>query len=162
MKQNDGLKYKISLKKGYRILYFVLFIFFLLCTLYFGIRIFNASIDTMLFGGGFTVFFLMFLLWDLYELTRKCERYKGKVVYSFFLKKKEYKLSDIAFSNQIIEDFYMDHGDGYVSRSWDKVTTFYNKQGKKIFKFGLAYENVELLAREVKNAQKSISNQKKK
>ena len=53
-------------------------------------------------------------------------------------------------------------GDGNASSSWDKVTTFYNKQGEKLFKFGLAYDNVQLLVRDVKNTQRSISNQKKK
>ena len=60
-----------------------------------------------------------------------------------------------------IEEFYKDYGDGNVSRSWDKVTIFYNKQGEKLFKFGLAYDNVQLLVRDVKNTQRSISNQKK-
>ena len=58
--------------------------------------------------------------------------------------------------------FYKDYGDGNVSSSWDKVTTFYNKQGEKLFKFGLAYDNVQLLVRDAKNTQRSISNQKKK
>ena len=35
--------------------------------------------------------------------------------------------------------FYKDYGDGNVSSSWDKVTTFYNKPGEKLFKFGLAF-----------------------
>ena len=115
----------------------------------------------MIFGIGITVIFLIFLFCSLYGLTRKCERYKGKVVYSFFLTKREYKLSDIAFSNEKIEEFYKDYGDGNVSSSWDKVTIFYNKQGEKLFKFGLAYDNVQLLVRDVKNTQRSISNQKK-
>ena len=105
---------------------------------------------------------LLFLFCFLYGLTKKCERYKGKVVYSFFLTKREYKLSDIAFSNEEIEEFCKDYGDGILSSSWDKVTTFYNKQGKKLFKFGLDYDNVQLLVRDVKNTQRSISNQKKK
>lgn len=71
-------------------------------------------------------------------------------MYSFFLTKREYKLSDIAFSNEEIEEFCKDYGDGILSSSWDKVTTFYNKQGKKLFKFGLDYDNVQLLVRDVK------------
>ena len=162
MKQNGGVIYKISLKTGYRILYVVLSIFFLVCMLYFGIVSFCTDIYKMFLGIGFTVLFLMFLLCTLYGLTKKCERYKGKVVYSFLLKKREYNLSDIAFSNEKIEEFSKDYGDGNVSSSWDKVTTFYNKQGKKLFKFGLAYDNVQLLVSDVKNTQKSISNQRKK
>lgn len=161
MKQNGGVRYKISLKTGYRILYVVLSIFFLVCTLYFGIVSFCTGIYKMFLGIGFTVLFLIFLLCTLYGLTKKCERYKGKVVYSFLLKKREYNLSDIVFSNEKIEEFSKDYGDGNVSSSWDKVTTFYNKQGKKLFKFGLAYDNVQLLVSDVQNTQKSISNQKK-
>ena len=78
------------------------------------------------------------------------------------IRRREYNLSDIASSNEKIEEFYKDYGDGNVTSSWDKVTTFYNKQGKKLFKFGLAYDNVQLLGKEVKNTQKSISNQKRK
>ena len=78
------------------------------------------------------------------------------------IRRREYNLSDIASSNEKIEEFYKDYGDGNVTSSWDKVTTFYNKQGKKLFKFGLAYDNIQLLVKEVKNTQKSISNQKRK
>ncbi len=159
---NEEPRYEISLKKGYRILYIGMSIFFLVCALYFGILSFNADTDTMLFGIGFTGIFLVFLFCSLYGLTKKCKRYKGKVVYSFLLKKREYNLSDITFSNEKIEEFYKDHGAGGVTSSWDKVTTFYNKQGEKLFKFGLAYDNVQLLTRDVKTTQKSISNQKKK
>ena len=81
-------------------------------------------------------------------------------MYSFLLTKRAYNLSDIVFSNEKIEKYYTDYGDGNVS-SWDKVTTFYDKQGKKLFKFGLAYGNVQLLAKEVKNTQKSIIKSKK-
>ena len=90
-------KYIISLKKRYRILYIVMFVLFLVCTMYFGVISFCAGTDTMIFGIGITVIFFIFLFCSLYGLTRKCERYKGKVVYSFFLTKREYKLSDIAF-----------------------------------------------------------------
>lgn len=51
-------------------------------------------------------------------------------MYSFLLTKRAYNLSDIVFSNEKIEEFYTDYGDGNVSSSWDKVTTFYDKQGK--------------------------------
>ena len=105
-------KYIISLKKRYRILYIVMFALFLVCTMYFGVISLCAGTDTMIFDIGITVIFLIFLFCFLHGLTRKCERYKGKVVYSFFLTKREYKLSDIAFSNEKIEEFYKDYGVG--------------------------------------------------
>ena len=98
-------KYIISLKKRYRILYIVMFALFLVCTMYFGVISLCAGTDTMIFGIGITVIFFIFLFCFLYGLTRKCERYKGKVVYSYFLTKREYKLSDIAFSNEKLKSF---------------------------------------------------------
>ena len=73
-------KYIISLKKRYRILYIVMFVLFLVCTMYFGVISLCAGTDTMIFGIGITVIFFIFLFCFLYGLTRKCERYKGKVV----------------------------------------------------------------------------------
>ena len=78
-------KYIISLKKRYRILYIVMFALFWVCTMYFGVISLCAGTDTMIFDIGITVIFLIFLFCFLHGLTRKCERYKGKVVYSFFL-----------------------------------------------------------------------------
>jgi len=143
-------KYIISLKEGYRILHIIMSISF------------RAGTDTMVFDIGFTGIVFVFFIYTLNGMTKRCERYKEKVVYSCLFTKREYNLSDIASSNEKIEEFYKDYGDGNVTSSWDKVTTFYNKQGKKLFKFGLAYDNVQLLVKEVKNTQKSISNQKRK
>ena len=54
-------KYIISLKKRYRILYIVMFVLFLVCTMYFGATSFCAgTTDTMIFGIGITVIFLIF------------------------------------------------------------------------------------------------------
>lgn len=36
------------------------------------------------------------------------------------------------------------------------MTVFYDEKGKKIFEFGLDYDNVERLKADVKNTQKSI------
>ena len=90
--------------------------------------------------------------------AKLCIHISSRYYYTF----KFAKNGDIVFSNEKTEEFYKDYGDGNVSSSWDKVTIFYNKQGEKLFKFGLAYDNVQLLVRDVKNTQRSISNQKKK
>lgn len=42
-----------------------------------------------------------------------------------------------------------------------KVTTFYDSNEKKLFKFGMAYENVQKLEKTVANNRKSIKNMKK-
>ena len=155
-------RYKISLKKGYRIVYIVMTGFFLVCALYFGCLSFCEDALTMALGLGFTGIFLIFLFYSLQGLTKKCERYKEKVVYSVFFQRREYALSDIRFTKEKVEEFYKDHGNGDMTSSWDRVTTFYNSQGETLFKFGLAYDNVPLLVNDVKKTQKSIAKQKKK
>ena len=51
----------------------------------------------------------------------------------------------------------LDYGNIVPTYSYDKLTVFYDKKGKKIFKFGLAYDNVERLKADVNNTQKKHS-----
>ncbi len=53
-------KYIISLKKRYRILYIVMFVLFLVCTMYFGVISFCAGTDTMIFALESQLFSLYF------------------------------------------------------------------------------------------------------
>ena len=112
-------KYITSLKEGYRILHIIMSILFLSCTLYFGMISFRAGTDTMVFDIGFTGIVFVFFIYTLNGMTKRCERYKEKVVYSCLFTKREYNLSDIASSNEKIEEFYKDYGDGNVSNNWD-------------------------------------------
>jgi len=100
-------KYIISLKEGYRILHIIMSISF------------RAGTDTMVFDIGFTGIVFVFFIYTLNGMTKRCERYKEKVVYSCLFTKREYNLSDIASSNEKIEEFYKDYGDGNVSNNWD-------------------------------------------
>ena len=55
--------------------------------------------------------------------------------------------------------FTLDDGTGTdrtILSGIHKVTVFYDEKGKKIFEFGLDYDNVERLKADVKNTQKSI------
>ena len=81
-------KYIISLKKGYRILHIIMSIFFLSCTLYFGMISFRAGTDTMVFDIGFTGIVFVFFIYTLNGMTKRCERYKGKVVYTCLFTKR--------------------------------------------------------------------------
>ena len=93
-------KYIISLKKRYRILYIVMFALFLVCTMYFGVISLCAGTDTMIFDIGITVIFSYIFILFLHGLTRKCEKIQRQSCVFIFLTKREYKLSDIAFSNE--------------------------------------------------------------
>ncbi len=46
--------------------------------------------------------------------------------------------------------------DRVAATGHDSVTIFYDKNGKPIFKFGLAYENVERLKDDVKKARENL------
>lgn len=159
---NEELKYKISLKKGYKIFYIIMSILFFGCMMFFGIVSFFIDTDVRTISICITLIFFIFLLCSLYNLTKKCERCKRKIMYSYLWIKKKYRLSDIVSFNTKNNEIHIDQRDGIVNSSYDKITTFYDKQGKKLFKFGLAYDNIQLLVNDVKNTQKSISNKKRK
>ncbi len=51
--------------------------------------------------------------------------------------------------------------DGAISvDGWDIVSTFSDVNGKKIFSFGLAYENIDCFTKDVLAIQKNILKQK--
>lgn len=111
----------------------------------------------------FPIIFLIFGICGIAAAVKKVDVYKGKIIYRTLFKKFEYRMSDIKTTKAEYEETTV----GYLNditpvTSSDHITTFYDKSGKKQFKFGLAYDNVQLLASDVKNTQKSISNQKKK
>ena len=70
-------KYIISLKKRYRILYIVMFALFMVCTMYFGVISLCAGTDTMIFGIGITVIFLIFLFFIPTVLSANEEKKKS-------------------------------------------------------------------------------------
>ena len=111
----------------------------------------------------FPIIFLIFGICGIAAAVKKVDVYKGKIIYRTLFKKFEYRMSDIKTTKAEYEETTV----GYLNditpvTSSDHITTFYDKSGKKLFKFGLAYDNVQLLASDVKNTQRSISNQKKK
>lgn len=61
----------------------------------------------------------------------------------------------IGEEEKYIESAYCDELGGWTT-IYDKVTIFYDCNGKKLFKFGMAYENVQKLAKTVTNNRKSI------
>ena len=89
--------------------------------------------------------------------------HNGKALCYNALCKREYGISHIRSSITKEEYIHIKRGNGLSTSSWDKVTAFYDAYGKKLFRFGLAYNNVEQLKKDVENTQKSIrKNQKQK
>ena len=123
--------------------------------LLFGLAIFLIIIPLPLF---------IFGIIGIVSATKRVEVYKGKVIYHIGFKNKEYRMSDIQTSKTKSETYRtgLDYGNIVPIYSYDKLTVFYDKKGKKIFKFGLAYDNVERLKADVNNTQKSIAKQHNK
>lgn len=123
----------------------------------------EQEVDFYVFLGVWVIPLLFIILGSIgiFSATKRVEVYKGKIIYHIGVKNKEYRMSDIKTSKTQIHTYWtgLHYGDIVSVENHDKITVFYDKEGKKIFKFGLAYNNVERLKTDVNNTQKSISRQ---
>ncbi len=111
----------------------------------------------------FPLFFIMFGVIGITSATKRVEVYKGKIIYHNGVKNIEYRMSDLKTFKTQIETFQVGYLEDIIPvEADDTTTTFYDKTGKKVFKFGSAYYNIERLAADIKNTQKSISRQQSK
>ena len=170
MNQENQLRYSIKMKKIRKIfnltislLMLIPSIVIMVLQIFFYITERETKFPVFLGTLIFPIIFLIFGICGIAAAVKKVDVYKGKIIYRTLFKKFEYRMSDIKTTKAEYEETTV----GYLNditpvTSSDHITTFYDKSGKKLFKFGLAYDNVQLLASDVKNTQKSISNQKKK
>jgi hypothetical protein len=110
------------------------------------------------------VFLIICALIGLYENIKSVYVYKGKVTYMSLFRRAEYKPIEIYCAKEkevIIEDISTDSGLMPGNGAYDRVTTFYDVKGKKLFSFGLAYDNVQQLEKYVVNNRKSYEGSKK-
>ena len=170
MNQENKLRYSIKMKKYGKIFNLIISLLILIPSIvimvlqiFFYITERETKFPVFLGTLIFPIIFLIFGICGIAAAVKKVDVYKGKIIYRTLFKKFEYRMSDIKTTKAEYEETTV----GYLNditpvTSSDHITTFYDKSGKKLFKFGLAYDNVQLLASDVKNTQKSISNQKKK
>lgn len=170
MNQENKLRYSIKMKKYGKIFNLIISLLMLIPSIvimvlqiFFYITERETKFPVFLGTLIFPIIFLIFGICGIAAAVKKVDVYKGKIIYRTLFKKFEYRMSDIKTTKAEYEETTV----GYLNditpvTSSDHITTFYDKSGKKLFKFGLAYDNVQLLASDVKNTQKSISNQKKK
>ena len=170
MNQENKLRYSIKMKKYGKIFNLIISLLMLIPSIvimvlqiFFYITERETKFPVFLGTLIFPIIFLIFGICGIAAAVKKVDIYKGKIIYRTLFKKFEYRMSDIKTTKAEYEETTV----GYLNditpvTSSDHITTFYDKSGKKLFKFGLAYDNVQLLASDVKNTQKSISNQKKK
>lgn len=170
MNQENKLRYSIKMKKYGKIFNLIISLLMLIPSIvimvlqiFFYITERETKFPVFLGTLIFPIIFLIFGICGIAAAVKKVDVYKGKIIYRTLFKKFEYHMSDIKTTKAEYEETTV----GYLNditpvTSSDHITTFYDKSGKKLFKFGLAYDNVQLLASDVKNTQKSISNQKKK
>ena len=160
----EELKYKVSIRKGYKLFYSIFSIFsFLLLTVSISLSIANSEASSYYMAEIFVVLFcLVFSFLGIYQNIKSVYVYKGKIVYKTLFKKKEYRPIEIYCAKTKIvgtKAYVSDYGITGCG-TWDKVTTFYNKSGKKLFAFGLAYENVSKLEKNITNNRKSFNGSK--
>ena len=170
MNQENKLRYSIKMKKYGKIFNLIISLLMLIPSIvimvlqiFFYITERETKFPVFLGTLIFPIIFLIFGICGIAAAVKKVDVYKGKIIYRTLFKKFEYRMSDIKTTKAEYEETTV----GYLNditpvTSSDHITTFYDKSGKKLFKFGLAYDNVQLLASDVKNTRKSISNQKKK
>ncbi len=162
----EELKYKVSIQKRYK-LFFSIFSIFSFLLLAISIKLSIATCETTLdhIAAIFVVLGLLICaFFGIYQNIKSVYVYKAKIVYKTLFFRKEYQPIEIYCAKTKIEET-----EGCISYTegglpdcgtWDKVTTFYNKSGKKLFDFGLAYENVSRLEKNITNNRKSINGSK--
>lgn len=103
--------------------------------------------------------FILFGVIGVISAAKKVEVYNGKIIYYIGLKQKAYPMSDIITSKTQTEAYQsgLHYEDIVPVENNDIVTVFYDKAGKKVFRFGLAYDNVDRLKTDVVKTQKRIS-----
>ena len=162
----EELKYKVSIRKGYKLFYLIFSIFgFLLLIVSISLSIANSKTSSYYMAEIFVVLFcLAFPFLGIYQNVKSVYVYRGKIVYKTLFFKKEYRPIEIYCAKiKIVETkAYVSYNGIPGCGTWDKVTTFYDKSGKKLFAFGLAYENVSKLEKNITNNRKSFNGSKTK
>lgn len=155
------IRYKVSMKKAYKIGYFILGAVSVIAGIYFGIYFMsNQNISSAILC---SAFFILLGLSCIIVTRKKLSIYKGgRIVYCNCLWNTTYKFSDVYKSNSKITEVKAEYGQTTTAGGWDKITTFYDSKNKKLFCFGLAFDNVDRFQQEVNNCQKSIKNRKRK
>lgn len=173
MENLSAYRYCMAMKKGRKILNLIVGCLMILISIIFiTTTVFSCIFMQEFVYYTFLTIFLVIIPLPLFifgiigivSATKRVEVYKGKVIYHIGFKNKEYRMSDIKTSKTKSETYRtgLDYGNIVPTYSYDKLTVFYDKKGKKIFKFGLAYDNVERLKADVNNTQKSIAKQHNK
>lgn len=169
MRQAGEIRYSVSMKKGYRIFFWINTILMFAASA--ACAFWSIGKCETLLNYSAVLFCVLFFIFagcvDIFAITKRVEVYKERIVYCRGFWKREYRISDICTSKTQEESFDI-HNDvnAVIGTSWDMVTAFYDAAGKKLFQFGLAYQNTERLQKDALNAQKSIkgisNNEKKK
>ena len=171
MKSSNTCRYCVAMKKGWKIfnltagaLMIVLGSIVVVLTIIFSII--EQEMDFYIFLGVLLMplLFIFLGLIGVISAAKRIEVHKGKIIYHIEAKSKAYSISDIKTSKTQIEIAQTGlHYEGIAPvENYDKVTTFYDKGGKRLFKFGLKYYNVERFETDVQNTQKSILKQQRK
>ena len=152
--------YTVGLKKGCWVLTLISGIFLLALALVMAV----LSVMTCETVGQAVVCGLIFLFLagmgtrEIRALRVRAEVFPhGQIRYYGIFRMRQYHISQIASGKTREESFPVWYGDGISADHWDVITTFTDAEGKKLFRFGMAYQNVDRLQKSVKNSRKAAA-----
>lgn len=159
----EKYRYSIYMKKGYKIVNIIFAIVAVAMVIATTMMVLEKghTISVYIFRVLLVVFFIVLSFMQIMLIRKKVDIYKGKILYFNGFKTKAYKASEIYKSDTKVETSYMMSSGSKAIKAYDHVTTFYDSSGRKLFKFGSAFENVALLENEIKHTRKSVINSKK-
>jgi len=155
------MKYEISLQKWRKvtniILGIIMSIGFFIATIY-SLPMYEDIISAIIMTLIFIVFIILGIIEIVFALRKKAIVSVGsKIIYCNGFFTKEYLFSELGCPKSTIETSIMTASTDPHPMSFessDNVIVFYDKNNKKLFKFGDAYANVSRLVKDIENYRK--------
>lgn len=170
MEQADTFRYRVAMKKAQRIftmtvsgLMISLSSIVLVLTAVFSLSEQAMDVSTFFVSVLSPLLFILFGVIGVISAAKRVDVYGGEVVYYLGWKRKTYCLADIKTAKTQTEAYQtgLHYEDIVPVESYDTVTAFYDQAGKRLFRFGSGYSNVDRLKADVEHTQKRISKQKR-
>ncbi len=163
--EQPPIRYTVEMKKGYRIFGTVCTVIVWLLAVLTAVMSIKTcrTADEIVFCSLMVLFFVAVGVLSILDLHRCVTVRKGSIQYRNGWKTVCYRMTDIrTHRTEWTESGGYWDGEIYHPKSYDRVTTFYSASGKKLFRFGLAYRNVDELQRDIDNCRKSLQGQKER
>lgn len=170
MGQENELRYQVSMPVIGKVFYVIWIIIVFVMAYLLGVEAIKVSdmggivgFFSVLCLASIIILFVLNGIQGLFLIIRRVEVYRGgKVIYIDMFSKKIFRMSEIRRYKVKEVDSEVHLGEGNYISGCERVTVFYDVEGKKLFGVNDSDRNVDLLKRDVTNVQKSINGNKKK